>query len=494
MKNYHVVLPNQLFENIDPIAKDSKIYLIEEFLFFKELKFHKQKLLLHRVTMKKYEHFLKRKGFIVEYIDSQNKRSDIRQLIKEIVEKGFDQLTLFDPSDNWIEERIASQLQNSGLKITYLASPMWINSRNELSDFFSSTKKKFFQTQFYIQERKRLNILLDENGNPIGGQWSFDADNRKKYPKNKVPPIFPTLSSDVCLEEAKAYVNQNFADNPGVIESANLFATDFETAKNWLNIFLEERFVDFGSYEDAIVVSESTLNHSVLSPILNCGLLTPKAVITETLTYTEKNRVPLNSVEGFVRQIIGWREFIRGVYLVKGREERTTNYWNFKRKIPSSFYQGTTGIEPVDIAIRKLLETGYNHHIERLMILGNFMLLCEFDPDEVYKWFMEMYIDAYDWVMVPNVYGMTQFADGGLMSTKPYLSGSNYIMKMSDHKKGDWQKSWDGLYWRFIYKQRSFFESNPRLSMMVRIWDKMPEEKKSGHLSNAELFLNQLSE
>ena len=171
---------------------------------------------------------------------------------------------------------------------------------------------------------------------------------------------------------------------------------------------------------------------------------------------------------------------------------RTKNFWNFDRKIPLSFYDGTTGIEPLDKTIKKVVKFGYCHHIERLMILGNFMILCEFDPDEVYRWFMELFIDAYDWVMVPNVYGMSQFADGGTLSTKPYISGSNYIMKMSNYKKGEWQPIWDGLFWRFMATHRDFFQKNPRLSMLVRNLDKMPEETINQHLISANSFLYQL--
>jgi deoxyribodipyrimidine photolyase-related protein len=210
------------------------------------------------------------------------------------------------------------------------------------------------------------------------------------------------------------------------------------------------------------------------------------------LIIPKKNEIPLNSVEGFIRQIIGWREFIRAVYELKGIEQRTKNYWNFKRKIPVSFWKGETGIEPLDITIKKVIDTGYCHHIERLMVIGNFMVLCEFDPDEVYRWFMELFIDAYDWVMVPNVYGMSQFADGGLMSTKPYISGSNYLMKMSNYKKGDWQLIWDGLFWRFMDKHRDFFLSNPRLGMLIRTFDKMEPKKKLGLLNSAENYLKSL--
>ena len=226
--------------------------------------------------------------------------------------------------------------------------------------------------------------------------------------------------------------------------------------------------------------------------MLNVGLLTPQYIIDETLKYASEHNIPINSTEGFIRQIIGWREFIRAIYQLKGSQERTRNYWGFTRKIPESFWNGTTGIEPLDITIKKVIETGYCHHIERLMVLGNFMLLCEFDPDEVYRWFMELFIDAYDWVMVPNIYGMSQFADGGLMSTKPYISGSNYLMKMSDFKKGEWQVIWDALFWRFMHVHRDFFLQNPRLGMLIRSFDKMPIEKQITLLTKADNFINNL--
>ena len=216
-------------------------------------------------------------------------------------------------------------------------------------------------------------------------------------------------------------------------------------------------------------------------------------MIDRAIEYAEKANIPVNSLEGFVRQILGWREYIRAVYEAKGVEERTRNYWQHTRKIPISFWAGKTGIAPVDDAIRGLLNTGYNHHIERLMILGNFMLLCEFDPDEVYRWFMTMYIDSYDWVMVPNVYGMSQYADGGLMSTKPYISGSNYILKMSNYQKGEWSEIWDGLFWRFIHKHYESFSKNPRMSMMAVQVAKMDSTKLNEHLKKANDFLEKIS-
>jgi deoxyribodipyrimidine photolyase-related protein len=312
-----------------------------------------------------------------------------------------------------------------------------------------------------------------------------------KFPKDETVPSLSVPKHNKWVTEAIGYVKKHFASNYGTTD-AFIYPVTFEDSKKWLADFLNNRFEKFGMYEDAMVANESFLHHSVLTPMLNIGLLNPQVILQQAITVGEKKNIPLNSVEGFVRQIVGWREFIRIVYEREGTKQRTTNYWGFKRKIPESFWNGTTGIEPIDVVIKKTLKNGYAHHIERLMVLGNFMLLCEFDPDEVHRWFMELYVDAYDWVMVPNVYGMTQFADGGLMTTKPYISGSNYLLKMGDWKKGPWTEIWDGLFWRFMHVHRDFFGKNPRLGMLLKTFDKMPEGKRQQHLQNAEQFLEQL--
>ncbi len=228
--------------------------------------------------------------------------------------------------------------------------------------------------------------------------------------------------------------------------------------------------------------------------MLNTGLLEPAKVIRKVIEFVSHRDIPINSLEGFVRQIIGWREFIRIVYEREGSRQRNKNFWGFNRKIPECFWNGSTGILPVDNVIKKLLKTGYSHHIERLMVMGNFMLLCEFDPNEVYNWFMTLYVDSYDWVMVPNTYGMTQFADGGLMTTKPYISGSNYLVKMGNYKKGDWQQTWDGLFWRFMHVHRDYLSKNMRLGMLIRTFDKMSPERRNMHLAHAEKFLKKLDD
>ena len=485
----HIIFPHQLFKNSEVLDRIDNIILVEEFLFFSQYKFHQQKIGFHRATMKAYEDYLIKKDKKVTYIEAKSELSDIRNLLPKLEEDGIYKIHIIDPTDNYLEKHISESKGN--LEIINYNNPLFINTKEELSSFFKPTKKKFFQTSFYKNERKNRDILMDGK-NPIGGQLTFDADNRKKYPKGKTPPLIQFPKPTTYHNEATNYVKDSFANNYGRLNDFVVYPIDFVTAEQWLTQFFEVRFHEFGAYEDAIVIEEHFLNHSLLSPLINVGLLNPLDVIEKSIEFAHKNDVPINSTEGFVRQILGWREFIRGVYEAKGTEERTKNFWKFSRKIPKSFYDGSTGIQPIDDVIKKVNKTAYAHHIERLMILGNFMVLCEFDPDEVYQWFMELFIDAYDWVMVPNIYGMSLYADGGLMSTKPYISSSNYIMKMSNYKKGDWQKTWDGLFWTFMDKHREFFLSNPRLGMLIRTFDKMNQDKKEIHFENAKQFFNVL--
>lgn len=489
MRTIKIIFPHQLFQLNPLFSVDGPIYLIEEILFFKQVNFHKQKIAFHRATMKYYENYLLLNGFSVTYIGAVEKEADIRVLIAHLHNLGIKAIVMVDPVDNWLLSRIKTSCEKFKMNLNVLESPMFLNTNQDLEHFFKPSKKKFFQTEFYKQERIGKKILIDETGGPLGGQWSFDAENRKKYPKGKSVVKVKYPQTDNYIQEARDYTNLYFPNNIGTLGNTINYPVGFQESEKWLNQFLENRMAEFGVYEDAIVHKELLLNHSLLSPMLNVGLLTPGQIIEQTLKYSLANGVPINSVEGFIRQIVGWREFIRGIYVAKGSEERTRNYWGFTKKIPKSFYDGTTGIFPVDETIKKVLETGYCHHIERLMVLGNFMLLCEFDPDEVYRWFMELFIDSYDWVMVPNVYGMSQFADGGLMSTKPYISGSNYLMKMSDYPKGEWQLIWDALFWRFMDNHRDFFLKNPRLGMLVKTFDKWDESKKEAIHQQADTFL-----
>jgi deoxyribodipyrimidine photolyase-related protein len=305
-----------------------------------------------------------------------------------------------------------------------------------------------------------------------------------------VPPI-GHAPKNCFVEEAQQYVASNFPENPGSVDPFFYPVTHADAAV-WLQEFVDGRLAQFGTYEDAISQEHDVLFHSLLSPSLNIGLLTPRQAVDAALAHQES--VPLNCLEGFVRQIVGWREYMRGAYQASGRRLRSRNVWNHSRTMPTAFWSATTSIAPVDRVINKLLRGAYAHHIERLMILTNFMLLCEFHPDQVYQWFMEMFIDAYDWVMVPNVYAMALYSDGGSITTKPYISGSNYILKMSDFRRGPWCDVWDGLYWRFVAKHREEFWVNQRTKVLVMGLDRMPSDKRERHLQTAENFLLGLSE
>lgn len=502
MNEVTIIFPHQLYEEHPAVAKKRKIFLVEEWLYFRQYAFHKLKLVLHRASMKRYEVALISKGYEVEYIESTDERSDTRKLIRTFKKHKIETIHYVDTVDDWLEKRIRSGAKDADIAIRSYGTPNFLNSIKEVTEFFDQAKS-YFQTDFYKWQRQKRRILVEKDLKPVGGKWSFDAENRKRLPKNEQIPAIDFPAENDFVKEAKTYVQNNFHDNPGAISlpfPKCFYPTSHEEAKNWLDDFLILRFEKFGIYEDAISKNDHYLFHSVLTPMLNIGLVNPQAVIQSALDASIEYDIPINALEGFVRQVMGWREYIRILYEREGSRQRTTNYWAFGRKIPYQFWTAETGILPVDTVIKKVLETGYSHHIERLMIMGNFFLLCEFDPDDVYRWFMEMYVDAYDWVMVPNVYGMTQFADGGLMVTKPYISSSNYILKMSDFKAPKssgkevaWTEIWDALFWRFMHVHRDFFASNPRIGMLLKTFDKMNAAKKKNLLNVAENFLLEMT-
>lgn len=499
MKEARLIFPHQLFKNHPLISALADCYLIEVDLFFTQFAFHKQKIAFHRASMKAFACLISDKVKSLNYIGAQSKRANVSALIDELANEGFEKIVMIDVVDDWLHEQINQACECNQLILKVEDSPMFLNSKTENDAYFLQPKKSFLHHNFYQRQRRHLNLLMEGN-NPLGGKWSFDQDNRKKYPKDKTPPLILNVEKNLFHVEAFDYVNNFFSENPGCLDPKNgyqiTYPINHKQAELWLMDFLKHRFEEFGVYEDAMVKEELVLNHSVLTPMLNVGLLTPQQIIICVIDFTNKNNIPINSTEGFVRQVIGWREFIRGLYEHVGRQQRTSNYWRFNNEMPAVFYDGTTGVEPVDDVINKILDTGYCHHIERLMILGNFMLLCEIKPNAVYQWFMELFIDAYDWVMVPNVYGMSQFADGGLLATKPYISSSNYILKMSNYSSGkastEWRKIWDGLFWRFMSRQRAFFESNPRIGMLLKTWDRMDVEKQQQHLETAANYLSKL--
>lgn len=489
-----LVYPHQLFAASPAISAGREIWLIEDPLFFgNDSKYpaamHLQKLVLHRASMKAWAAGLEAEGRRVRYIETPHGSSiDSAGLLEQVIPRGIKEIHLADPADEVLLKRVRRFATARKAWLIVHPSPNFLSPPDFIEQHITSRKKPFM-AKFYEAQRKRMGILVEDDCTPVGGKWSFDSENRAKLPKNHLAPAEPRAPANDFVRDAIDSISKRFPNNLGSTASFRWPVTR-DDAEIWLDHFIDARLADFGLYEDAISTEHATLYHSAITPALNIGLLDPRDVIDRMMAKSKD--VPMNSLEGFIRQVIGWREFMRGIYQHCGTQIRNGNFWNFERAMPSSFYDGTTGIPPVDRVIRQLLADGYCHHIERLMVLGNFMLLCRIRPDDVYRWFMEMFVDSYDWVMVPNVYGMSQFADGGTFTTKPYISGSNYILKMSDEPKGEWCRIWDGLFWSFIGDYQEFFLKNPRLAMMARNWGKQAPEKQEAHRKAADDFLKSL--
>jgi deoxyribodipyrimidine photolyase-related protein len=484
MGDITLIFPDQLFLHHPCLGSGRPIYLVEEFLFYKVQPFHKQRLVLLRSAMHSYAEMLRKNQNKVIYISSKDLtyRGSLFDLLGK---KHIKNIYVAEFADEWLSQDLTIAAEKYGWNIYFYPSPGFICSNQDLKTFFAG-KEHYSMARFYADQRKSQNILM-KGGSPIGGKYSFDTENRKKMPKSlSIPPtFFPPQNPDT--KKLIAEVEREFTDAIG--EAAPfLYPTTHKEAHKALQGFLKHKLALFGDYQDAIKQEDSFLFHSVLSPILNIGLLTPFEVVKAAINHAEKHSVPINCLEGFLRQIMGWREFVRASYLLKGSFQRSLNFFDHQDRIPKSFWEGSVGILPIDTIIKRVLRTGYCNHIERLMILGNFLLLTETAPQEIYKWFMGYFVDAYDWVMVPNVYGMSQYADGGMIVTKPYISSSNYILKMSNYPKGEWTEIWDGLFWRFLQKHPSLFSSNNRTLNLMHVLKKN-ESSIIKKIRKAELWL-----
>lgn len=484
-----IVLPDQLYEGHPALRGVRDVMLIEHEAYFRRYRYHKKKLALHRASMKAWADGLDGRKWRVRYIEAaETERGAVfERLIREL---GVRQVRACRFEEAGICAELAGACEKCGAKVEWEDSPNFLNTPGELEGYFTG-REHYAMTPFYIAQRKQRGILVTRGQKPAGEKWSFDPENRKRLGADVEVPEADAMREDKYLREACEYIERRFGKNPGEVGGL-MFPHTRGRALALLEDFLERRLAKFGPYEDAISREHRVLFHSRLSAPLNIGLLNPGEVIERTLAFAKEHKVPRNSVEGFVRQILGWREFMRGVYHFQGARQREHNYFGCDTPLPAGFYSGQTGIGPVDHVIAEVMENAYAHHIERLMVLGNFMLLCEIRPAEVFRWFMELFIDAYDWVMVPNVYGMSQYSDGGMITTKPYISSSNYIRKMSNFEAGGWCETWDGLYWRFVDRHRETFETNPRMGFTGSLLRRMGAKKLREHRKRAEMFLERL--
>ena len=490
-KSALLILGNQLF-SIDEIknVNPERVFMAEDLGLSTYEKHHKLKILMIFSAMREKRDELKNNNIDIDYIEIEDPDFILpyeEKLEKYIKKNNIKTLNIFEIEDKSFEKRIINFTKKHNLNLIISTSPMFLIKREDFLDL-KGKSKVVRMGNFYKNVRKKLNILVDENQKPIGGKWSFDDENRKKIPKGLNIPDLLEMQISKYVEELKPIISKKFNNHPGKMDDIWMPFNRVEALKN-LDYFISAKFNNFGPYEDAILSNDSFLFHSALSPSMNIGLITPQDVVDRVLDYTKENEVPLNSVEGFIRQIIGWREFIRGVYQNYGEEQLQSNFFNFSRSLKDTWYSGDTGIPPLDDAIKFSDRYGYTHHINRLMIISNLMTLTEIHPKNIYKWFMEMYLESSEWVMVPNVFGMGTFADGGIFSTKPYICGSNYILKMSNYKKGEWCKIVDGLYWRFFSKNMIKLKDNPRLSFMRKTFESIDQDRKNMIFDHAEKFI-----
>lgn len=368
---------------------------------------------------------------------------------------------------------------------------------------WASGQRRLVMENHYRRMRKRFGWLMDERGEPLGGTWNFDPENRatfKTWKRGGAPHASTPLreNPDEITREVMQMVSREFPNNPGDVADFWL-PVERAAALRWLRYFIDERLPNFGIYEDMMAEGEPHLFHSVLSSSLNLGLLTPAECVESAIDAYKRGLAPINSVEGYVRQVIGWREFINGVYWFRGPEYKKLNSLGATRPLPEWFYTGETEMNCLHHVLKQNLSLGWNHHIQRLMVLGNFFLISGINPQEALRWYNEMYVDAYDWVMAPNVLGMSLYADGGYMATKPYAATSSYIRKMSnycsgcrfdpDQKTGPEACPFNYLYWCFIDEHAERFGLNPRMRNVVNAWLVRNDASKEEVRASASAFL-----
>ena len=492
MNSLGIILPDQLsFNNPVLSSIDDKDFLLlyEPMSAFYEIKSHKQKIVFLVSALRHFMQKINHENILHKKIEKKSQGLD--SYLKEIHKNNsFSILYISKPSDFKTLKDLMYFCQSNNVELKVLEDKKFITTNKDF-EIWSEGKKTTVLEFYYRWLRKKHSILMTNNAKPIGDKWNLDKENRKGISKltENIPKRKKIKNDDITIE-VMIEVESMFTSSFGSLENFNWSVTH-EGAKQIFKDFLDRFLPNFGSFQDAINKDNSFMFHSLLSPYLNAGLLDPMECIQEAeKRYLNTDyEIPLNSVEGFIRQILGWREFIMGVYWQNMPQYKDLNFWSHSKNLSDSWYEGTTGIPPLDDAIKESIDYGYTHHINRLMIISNLMNLSGVNPNKMYQWFMEMYIDSADWVMVPNVYGMGSYADGGIFSTKPYICGSSYMLRMSNYKKGEWCDVVDGLYWRFIDKNIRFFEKNPRLSLMTRALGRLDKERKHIIFDKAEEFI-----
>lgn len=460
---------------------------------------HAQKVLGIFAAMRRFGEALAKAGHRVEYLrigDARNQHSFAANLPWLIAQFGATQLERME-ADEWrVEQALLEAFEASGLPNAVVSAEHFLLERDEAAKRF---EKKVPRMEFFYRDlRRRHQILLEPDGEPRGGRWNFDAENREKWPGDPLAPAWPWQKHDLraLWDEIEAAGVQTLGE-----PSAEAFGWPLTRRESqaWLKDFIAQRLVHFGRFQDAISGQSRTLFHAGLSFALNLKMLHPREVIEAAVEAFERGEADLAATEGFVRQILGWREYVRGIYWARMPGYAELNALDAKRPLPAWYWTADTKMACLRAAIGQSLALGYAHHIQRLMLTGNFALLAGCDPDEVDAWYLGIYVDAFEWVEMPNTRGMSQFADGGIVGSKPYSGSAAYVNRQSDHCKGchythtkrhgDRACPFNSLYWHFHARHQATFGRNPRLGMTYRSWEKMAVDERADTLAQAEQYL-----
>jgi deoxyribodipyrimidine photolyase-related protein len=483
-------LHNSALSGLPPGAP---VLMIESIGHGRVRNYHQQKLVLVWSAMRHFAQKLREQGYQVDYREqAQDFETELSAFIKN---HGITDLRVMEPADIPFQQFLQSL--NLACKLTITPNNHYLWSAQDFRQW-AKQRKRLLMEDFYRETRRRLDILMDE-GEPVGGKWNYDQDNRKPPQKGLNPPAPLAFPPDAITQSVIAWVEKDFSQNFGQVEPFT-WAVTREDALKVLEAFIQHRLASFGPYQDAMVTGQWTMFHGLISPYLNLGLLTPQEVIQRVEKAYRSQELPLSSVEGFIRQVIGWREYMRGLYVLKMPEGYAQENWfDHQHPLPEFFWTGETSMHCLQETLKQTIETGYAHHIQRLMILGNFSLIAGLSPQAVEDWFHSAYIDAYDWVMQTNVLGMALFADGGVLASKPYAASANYINKMSNYcegcrydpksRIGEDACPFNYLYWNFLDRHRDQLNQQGRMGLVLAHLDKLDEKTRKEYAAQATHFL-----
>lgn len=506
MKTLRVILGDQLSEFISSLKdydpSTDVILMCEVWNEATYVKHHKKKIAFLFSAMRHFAEALAHKGYNVEYtkLDDPDNAGSFKDEVKRWLQKhAFKRIIVTHPGEYRVLEDIRSWKDEFSIPVEIREDDRFLCSPDQFASW-AKNRKQLRMEYFYREMRKKYDILM-QGDDPIGGQWNYDAENRKP-PKEElnIPSPYIGKVNDIT-QEVMSLVYERFNDHFGDLEPF-YFAVTREDALQVLEQFIEQRLSHFGDYQDAMMQGEPWMYHSHISFYLNCGLLLPLECVQSAEKAYHQGKIPLNAVEGFIRQIIGWREYVRGIYWLKMPDYAATNFFEARRSLPDFYWTANTKMNCLRHCISETKTNAYAHHIQRLMVLGNFALLAGINPKDVNEWFLIVYADAYEWVELPNVSGMALFADGGSLASKPYAAGGSYINKMSDYckncsykvtkKNGSDACPFNYLYWDFLDRNREKLADNHRISMMYKTFDRMGEEKQKAIRDDSKRFLSNM--